>query len=480
MRKLRDFNLSQFREISDRVSHQVGRWIFLTVIFLIIVALSGGLFFLDFWSFVDLCIRMMILGIPVTTMILLSQVGFPPRVGRNRFGLFLKLLFIVSCIPAISPTDNYLLLTVLALAGSGLAVGLSAIQVIYLGGRVFTEMLELAPLPLSQVQTRYSVACHLTDVHMTVGNLKTIEGYPGGGRNWDTALNWLSEQNPRYVFITGDLTDSGGETQWYKAVDSLKLIQHSLIFIAPGNHDLNPAYGEEFSGTGHSHDDALFLFRRFIGALIQVSPTIMSFEGRLLSQALRDFEEHTVQLFLEWCDPRRVAFYEDGWERLFPLFFDNDDDEIRVVVLNSVPKATSLGEGALGTFGETQLRQLQELMDSTPSRKIVWILTHHAPFRRPNERLKTLKQCWDCGLLSHRVGESRRLVEIITRFAALRPETQVFILCGHRHTGVAGQCGPVQVLEAGALVNSDSAGWVFYDHNNRVHVRDRHITVSSN
>jgi Calcineurin-like phosphoesterase len=474
MRILPDFSLSHLRELWFMILGQALFWAIVTFVVLTILVLSGGLFFLDhFYFFFDLWLRITILGIPIMTMALLSEFGFPPRIGRNRFGLFLNLLFIMICIPVILPTHQYLLLIVVPLAGSGLAVTLSFVWVIYLGGRVFQDMLELAPLPLLPTQSNYLVACHLTDVHMTTENQKTIEGYRGGEHNWGTALSTLSEQKPRYVFITGDFTDSGGETQWSKLLDALKMMKNSFVFIAPGNHDLNPAYSEEFSATAHSHGDALFLFRRFLKTLIQVNPTIMCFQRKLLSQVVRDFEEDTTRLFLPWRDPGRMAFYEDGWENLFPLFLDNDDDEVRVLVLNSVPKATSLGEGALGTFGEAQLDQLQELMDSTPSRRMIWILTHHAPFRRPNEKLRTLKQCWDCGLLSHRVGETRRLVEIITRFAALRPETQVFILCGHRHTAVAGQCGTVQVLEAGALVTIDTAGWEFYIHNNRAYVRDR-------
>jgi metallophosphoesterase superfamily enzyme len=48
---------------------------------------------------------------------------------------------------------------------------------------------------------------------------------------------------PKYLFITGDLTDTGSIAEWDRAWSVLKETSKGMrIIIAPGNHDQNAAF----------------------------------------------------------------------------------------------------------------------------------------------------------------------------------------------------------------------------------------------
>src|ERR1700687_2310728 len=111
MKIFSDFNHSHLQKLRLRIWDQALKWMIVTLVLLLLFIFSGGIFFLShIYFFFNLWLRITILGIPIMTMALLSDLGFPPRFGKNRFGLFLKLLFIMSCIPTVLATHNYWLI----------------------------------------------------------------------------------------------------------------------------------------------------------------------------------------------------------------------------------------------------------------------------------------------------------------------------------------------------------------------------------
>ena len=87
-------------------------------------------------------------------------------------------------------------------------------------------------------------ALHVTDVHLTLPGTARVEG-EGDGRDRLAALVAAKQiQSPRYLFLSGDITDHGHGPEWDEAAKVLAPLRASgcRVLVAPGNHDLSMAY----------------------------------------------------------------------------------------------------------------------------------------------------------------------------------------------------------------------------------------------
>jgi 3',5'-cyclic AMP phosphodiesterase CpdA len=147
------------------------------------------------------------------------------------------------------------------------------------------------PIALAPVSPRPLFA-HISDTHF-IGNLghETFEGTP-----WDLVrLQYVAEQlvrlKPRYLLLTGDVTDSGSSAQWKQAEDTLLEPMRRagiIILMAPGNHDLQSVFFDRHHDEKQPapHRIAL-LAQRFIEAQYLEMPTVTS-------------QQHSLKSMLDW------------------------------------------------------------------------------------------------------------------------------------------------------------------------------------
>src|SRR2546430_2611390 len=90
------------------------------------------------------------------------------------------------------------------------------------------------------------VLTHISDLHITNETL-TKDGKQPGNRRLPTLLQKINALKPRYLVLSGDLTDEGKPDQWATLGGILEwnLSPGVRIVIAPGNHDLNRFFGAD-------------------------------------------------------------------------------------------------------------------------------------------------------------------------------------------------------------------------------------------
>lgn len=87
-------------------------------------------------------------------------------------------------------------------------------------------------------------AIHLTDIHLTYPGDTAVEGGDGGREALAVlAGEPATAQVPAFV-LSGDVTDHGSSEEWAKSSELISPWREAgaEILVAPGNHDLSPAY----------------------------------------------------------------------------------------------------------------------------------------------------------------------------------------------------------------------------------------------
>jgi Calcineurin-like phosphoesterase len=453
-------------------------------------------------------LRGLVAAIPLTLLMMLhGSVGLPPNPAPLSFHLVtngcLVVLFCLNFVQSIQLRQY----AEFVAAGVAVVVVTIPVSVLRLGKKTFQSMEKLVKLPLVSVPDSRLIACHLSDSHVTKDECISVEGNRNCWRNFVSAVNQLGELQPRFLFCTGDLTDSGQAEEWNAVMNQLATLKGTKVFLIPGNHDLNTVYAQEVA------INSAILFERFIINASKLVEDLEMHDGKTLSKVLADFQDsfadrvETLSRKLQVAEirKRRISnkdkpltmseleqLHQQDWRRWagpaerrvretffgagrdwFPLMYRDPAQQTCVVILNSVPFSWTLGEGALGEWGGLQLERLRLILSRLGKIRSLWILTHHAPFRRWDDSIARLQDCWQYGLLSHQVAEARTLTNYLTDFAVRNPNTEVSVLCGHRHKRDAGLCGTIKVFESDALGINEQAGWVFSVTDDRTYARTR-------
>lgn len=201
-----------------------------------------------------------------------------------------------------------------------------------------------------------------------------------------------------------------------------------------------------------------------------------------------DFAARAHVLFREWDEAewRRLLFasspeqmiwglpyriWDARWTDLFPLRLEIAEDNVEVLIMNSIAKEARLAGSARGRCGTEQLERLRGRLDISRA-KVVIILQHHPPFRFPIGENEPVVQRW--AMLAHDPLESVMLARLLTEAATT--ERQIMVLSGHIH--MRSRCGqletpegfesegrhPIWVLESGALGETITdvvpSGWI--------------------
>lgn len=393
----------------------------------------------------------------------------------------------------------------------------SLLEVVRLSYAHFHHLIEV--IPVREIESSRSVMAaplfsHVGDIHLTGSDdTARVEGGAGGHVAFGLWLALEERARPRYFVISGDVTDTGSETEWkrFTKIPHRDRQDHSRLMFAPGNHDLFSAY----EGYPGSWGDRLWLYLRALAACAPETETAIGdsvsqlaqytsgeLEPRLQERAKKLYEEYIADsnnsgtlLFSdphnpEWREKaQRELFwqwFEANRENLFPLRFVDHSAGVVVLVLNSCPDdpvgrelpPSALGTSALGQLGEPQLRRLEQMLTGLPDWcRHVLVLTHHAPFRRPGEWRwrRNVGAIKEYALLVHDSYEARRFLGLLVEHAHRHSSVNFYLCCGHRHTPTLAYAGRVLILEGASLAEADPSAWEVYVDTRGIEVSRRPI-----
>lgn len=403
------------------------------------------------------------------------------------------------------------------LVGGGVILALA--EVIEVGFRNFRQLLLIQPLEPA-LQRRLDaglIVSHITDIHVTeTDESARLEGGAGGQGRLTAWLRLVQPLGPRYLLVSGDVTDRGNLLEWERFQERVEAASglSSGWLLAPGNHDLASAYG----------DSTISKIRLYFQVQTRLCPNLMTCKGLPLTQilALAEtevapwVEQRASQLRENYIDlmtrpppvPEKSQFptseqlrriyekankydwkpdareellnewFQARWDELFPLRLEDPAHGLLILVLNSVPQfSDTMAEAALGRLGKPQLERVHALLAALPeSTYHVLVATHHAPFRQPGEthlfqvrRLirprqwkQVIKKIEEFALLAHEVKEAGQFMSLLADAADRWPEVNFFLCCGHRHAMTAGRVRRLFIFEGSSLSEEKSSAWTLY------------------
>lgn len=361
---------------------------------------------------------------------------------------------------------------------------------------------------------------HLTDAHITRKGRQCIEGGKGGNERLQDCTTIFLEEPPKFVFITGDLTDHGDEEEWEEVHSILAPLKEkgTRIVIVPGNHDLATAYNstDAFISTRLTHFRGGMIrgmnglrLRAFLHSMAALEPGLKNAKGETIEAILKQEDKNLNRLWslieetrmlvstnplaklyekerfcktasslfpqyppsmgweaLLWTSNESFndfyvsSLYAERWQDYFPLYLVDEAIGAKIIVLNSIARDPTLMGSAWGDLGQDQISRLEEIIRNSTSRQFV-VLAHHAPFRWYDERPPgfTLEeiQRWACLAVS--ISSVNRFSTILSRIQ--RDKKKLFFFCGHRHGGKLheariGDWHGGQVAEGASLADEDA------------------------
>ena len=323
---------------------------------------------------------------------------------------------------------------------------------------------------------------HLSDPHFVgAGRQETFQHLPRDPVALASLTEGILRIKPTYLLVTGDVTDTGSEPEWQQAEAILfgpARKEGIAVIVAPGNHDLQPAFGGVQMALSPERASTILLRRfleasgvaraglrttddRSVASLVDWRPT----ETEVAERATRDYltcmanpiePRAAGPAWAEGCrlatTPERVresmvtfrtASACTDW---FPLLHADAAAGVSIFVLCSSAVTTSTyGSNAIGTFGSPQIqRLLRTIQDLPPSARHVLILLHHPPVKRwgddngwPANWLSWTdwnnSSMYNFGLLG---SEWRDAVDLMNGLVNLRQRPgspSIAVLFGHRH-----------------------------------------------
>lgn len=349
----------------------------------------------------------------------------------------------------------------------------------------------------------------LSDLHVVAAGTRTRDNSRSGISDLPRVANTLQAIHPHYIFVTGDMTDGGEESEWSAVLANLSTLSNSSqIVMSPGNHDMNLVFdlGEETDGYVSSD---VKRFRRFIVAQWKMNSRVQTFDGISLRAILAnappepttkdvqndksrltdcywscgsmdsDFKRYDslcrvlcAQQAKEFPAFKSIERVDEYWQKVaqnsFPLV--EKDSNTVVIVLGTIFTAPAIvGQNALGGLDANQLGRFDSVLRAIPSETAeIYILAHH-PFTRPaNETLsfpRTLSivqwqnsRLFAYSLLSYDAQQARRVVDLIDRTSARLPNAQIFVLFGHRHVRSFSKRANIEFVESPNL-GTDDPSW---------------------
>ncbi len=295
---------------------------------------------------------------------------------------------------------------------------------------------------------------HLSDIHV-VGErygfrIESGRSGPQGNERLErvfTALETLHADDPLHaILITGDMTDAGLSTEWAEFFDAVARhtsLSH-LIFVLPGNHDLNivdranPARLDLPSSRNKRLRKVRVLTATAAiqGERVRVVDQEQGRLGDTLATALAPHLAN-IAAFADAGHPRLTKELSDLWARTYPMVLPPDrQDGLGLILLNSNADTHFSFTNALGMISIEQARGIEIACRQYPNACWVIALHHHLV-----EYPRAAKA------LSERIGTA--LINGNWFLRRLRPlADRVVLMHGHRHVDWIGECAGFQIVSA--------------------------------
>jgi hypothetical protein len=454
-------------------------------------------------------------GVTCFAIVWLREFGLPPSFVAAEFALVRDLIGVLGLIAAVIlvPEGRE---WIAGLIIAGILVFASLGYLFVLASQSFRRLIELLPLGdvVEQKVASGPLISHVSDIHITrADNVARLEGGLGGHAAVAQWLSSIRDLGPKFLVISGDITDTGDPAEWRRFEEIVRLYDTgAVVLLAPGNHDLSQEYGKRQDGK----------LRLFLECQSRLLPQLVTFSGEQLSLIIdkihtdvaplvssraetnkhefihthpildekaldfavqrAKFAEKHDWLASAWKDllNERFSGFASDKHTLFPLKFEHPPSRSIFYILNSaLTSVPTFGNSALGHFSQAQLDQLMAQLETVPAwTQNVVIVTHHPPFRRPGEwrafyfgmggKRKIVSRIWDYAFLAQHGTEAREFATRFSTYADKHPEINLFILCGHRHTPVIGRIGRIIALEAASLSEPEATSWLLSVEDGRV------------
>jgi predicted MPP superfamily phosphohydrolase len=335
-----------------------------------------------------------LLGIGFVFLVLLISGGHlagpaAQGLGRALFPAFIAIGAVVFGI------TYWLLRLVFEIASAALAGALLTINLRPLSARSIEEVPPTDPICLQ-----------ISDLHLTPGTPIELrhdrslwpadEGLPAMAERLELLVSRLSGINLPIV-ATGDLTDSGDETEWALASRLSSLSDHG-VFVVPGNHDINLSGSAEPLDERAAEINKGYYLARLWKAAKQISGSDEATPEPVLTREFTSKSGVVVSCIMVDSNRRRSRW---------------------------------LLSNAIGYFDRFTKREILRALDNARERVI--IAMHHHPSLTSedvtNASVFTIVKEHFLGLVS-----ARWLKKRLTQHLAKSSTSEILIIHGHRHT----------------------------------------------
>jgi 3',5'-cyclic AMP phosphodiesterase CpdA len=334
----------------------------------------------------------------------------------------------------------------------------------------------------------------VSDIHF-IGDPtgKTHEGANWNVHNIDESLKTIISLKPRFLLITGDITDSGAQGEWEQAraalLNPVKKAGITTI-MAPGNHDLGPAFGGIWRAGGLTDKLGLTMAAAWWGNQSypkeELSRHFLEEQDQLLGN-LESTDHRDLHSLLESTAVSRLTDTQQyvpragtgtACEDWFPLTFQDPSTQTAVIVLCSAPGGPTnfggIGMNAVGSIGSKQVERFKIALQNLPSQsRYVLVMLHHQLIRPRDDPWGVPDRWWSPGaweqsplylysLLRNEWQTSNEIVQHLLDAADVHKDKTFVLLCGHRHKQYLGKLysrdgTAVWISEAPALFEEGSA-----------------------
>ncbi len=390
-------------------------------------------------------------ALPLSVLVFVYLVGLPPSWSASYWFLagVLALVSIVAAYQFMKTSARASRLvatqTFLAILLLGLAVAWTNTQ----AAQAIGAMAESVPVNWDTTSCdggRQATFAHISDLHLveTDGH-KTYDGSEPGNRRLPELLTSIGRAHPRYLLISGDITDRGLAGEWRRALDDLAPFARTTpVILAPGNHDLSSAFegdlsdvtpasrlerflsvqaqlfGDLSTATGTTLKDLVARAPRLddrdfqaaekrlndcnrecVGTPLPVISPPPGGTGNILLDSQNEWTRHAAEC-AKRCETQlsadntlvtqrmadAPAYWRDVHEHAFPLSFVDNSNESAVfsLMLEPAPGPQGLGNNAIGYLDNGQMKRLQSTIETLPaSVKTVVVMTHHPVTRAPGD-----------------------------------------------------------------------------------------------
>jgi len=273
------------------------------------------------------------------------------------------------------------------------------------------KVAEWTPPPLDEADV---LLIHLSDLHISSsvpyelrvnpleysGNIDEVNAI-GLKQRCEALLHAALEKDPRAIALTGDLTDTGDDSEWKQligiAMDAFKLKPGVEVLAVPGNHDVNLNAGERPDVSGQNRANRKWLAGRHLSDLRRKVSSGVSIEEQLLP--------FTAQLNFNG--------------RVFNVIgVDSCRYESRFILSN-----------AIGKLGRDQLNIIESQLLSCKGPLVV-LMHHHLAL--PARRISLLHPITSATELLKLPVDVRPLMKMLLNYSRL-PGNLVLVLHGHQH-----------------------------------------------